>query len=359
MRLSGYKEFKNPLGLRGDYFYCPLSLVLDAYWNCSTRCAHCFLRRLNRTWGEEQRLADPEKIRRRLLNGLKNPHPKSDLAVVLKLKKTIRFGNKSDPFQPDEQKFGVAGRILEVLADLNWNAVIQTKGLSLLREHEELLFQRGNFVVLAVVTCGLEKDWELLEGRRTTNPIERLRILSDWKNRGLRVGVNGEPFIPGYHSEKDFEETMKLLKSLGLDSYNVYNLHMNDWVLKSLLEAGLDIERIYHLNQDWAWRRTLRRLLEIADRYGVRVACPDFVNTGLRREPFNTCCGVDVDNPMRFNTHFWKPLWMEGLSVEEIIQRTYEGYGDLDKARRIISGEELNLYTMKDVVRVNGGKNEV
>ena len=56
------KLLKNPLTVRGDSLYCPLSLSLDSYGNCLTDCWHSYLRNLNHIWGTDLKPAGKEKM---------------------------------------------------------------------------------------------------------------------------------------------------------------------------------------------------------------------------------------------------------------------------------------------------------
>jgi hypothetical protein len=62
-----------------------------------------------------------------------------------------------------------------------------------------------------------------------------LVILRYFKSQGCDIGVNGEPFIPGYHTIEQFETMMKRLKGYGIPSYNTYNLHFNAFVAQGYM----------------------------------------------------------------------------------------------------------------------------
>ncbi len=341
---------KNGLSIRGDSYYCPLSFSLDSYWNCEIECLHCYLRRLNRTWGKELRPTNPEALQKKLINGLQCKNPQSSLAWAIKNKNTIRFGNKSDPFQPAEKELKTSKKLMKVLIDLDWSFVIQTKCTELLMEYQGLiaLAQVKNLIqIMPVISPGLEKDWEIFERKRTTNPIERIKHIRKYN----QTGVNGEPFIPGYHTTKDFEDTLKLLKSYGIKSYNTYNLHLNDLVAKNIAELGLDIEKIWTMNKDQYWKPILQRLLRLADKYGIICGCPDFVNSGWKNwEKANTCCGLQVPNPTKFNTHNWKLMKQLGKCNRFILESTWDGIGDKEMGKSIIEGTDKDRYTLKDIV---------
>lgn len=349
------KRLKTAFSLRGAWLNCPLPLALEAYWNCEADCLHCPARHLNRTWGNEQRVIDPEDVRSQLERCLVrfNQPSKSPISQALRLKKALFIGRKTDPYQPVEMKLGVVRRLIQILLDLRWPAVICTRYLgNAVRDTDLFLQGREHLTLLAEITVGGESDWELLERSRTTPIHRRLRILRRWKKLGIKVGVRGEPFIPGYHTPRQFRDMLQRLKSFGLNSYNTYNLHMNDFNLRRLHEAGLDIERIWTHNQDRLWRPLQRELCAIAEEEGVRLGCPDFVNVPKDwKSRTNTCCGVDVEGAFTFNTHFWRSLVQIGKTPDEVWKKTWEGIGteeDQSQARIILTGSSREVYTMKD-----------
>ncbi|HDH45454.1 MAG TPA: hypothetical protein ENG66_08780 [Thermococcus sp.] len=348
------KEFKNPISVRGDYLYCPLPLDLDTYWNCTTDCVHCYLRRLNYVWGKEQRALDPVKLEAKL-KAASQSKAKNDLAVMLRLKKTIRWGNKSDPFQVCEYRYGISVQVFRILKKLNWSFALYTKNVELMQKMlgDELWDEwcLKNVSMLISVMVGQEYDWMKLENERCSSFANRLHFLARWLDKGGMGALICEPFIPGYHSISQWESLLKRAKMLGINRVNIYNFHFNAFVARRLHKRGIDIRRIWYYNQDQQWRPILKVLLRRAKDMGMIVGCPDFVNSGDFVDECNTCCGVDVPNPCRFNTHHWKPMWLLGYEADDIIERTYEGYGDVEKAKQILQGQSKEFYTMKDIVR--------
>jgi DNA repair photolyase len=289
-------------------------------------------------------------LARKLESGLKNKNPKTPLAHCLAQKKTIRWGNKSDPFQPAERIHKLAPTIFSLLWKYEWSFVIQTRFTEILMDYDKYLRLNFNLVtIMPVISPGLEKDWEILERGKTTPIPDRFQHIKYWIDNEFTVGVNGEPFIPGFHTVDDFENTLKLLKEYKVRSYNVYNFHFNAFVAKRLAAIGIDIEKIWYYNQDAQWKKILPTLLNLSIKYGIRLGCPDFVNSGPDWiEKANTCCGVNVPNPCTFNTHYFKKLKQRGKTFEEIMERTYDGSGDIEQATQIIKGEKCEFYTLKD-----------
>jgi len=351
MKKRNPANLKRGLVVRGDSVYCPLAFSLDSYSNCEPDCIHCHFRRLNKIWDMNLRPLDLENFERTLRNGLRNKNPKSPVAWALARKKTIRFGNKADPFQElAEHKYRVSKRVLEVLSDYRWPVVIETKFTHVLMEYEGILASmKPHLHIMPVISPGWVSDWEVFEKQKTTPPELRLTQLEKWREAGFRVGVNGEPFIPGYHTVEQFEEMLKLLKSHKIPSYNVYNLHLNEFVIKRLNEEGFDIEKIFDYHQDILWKPILRQLIELAKKHDIVLGSPDFINSGAYFDKNNTCCGLEVDNPCTFNTHTWKRLLILGEDPTAILEKTWDGVGDLELGRRVMFDRSDKSYTIRDI----------
>lgn len=350
------KLLKNGLTIRGDSIYCPLSFSLDSYGNCLTDCWHCYFRNLNHVWGQDLKPLDLKAFERKLTNGIKNLNPKSPLAHAIVQKKTLRFGNKTDPFQNADLVHKISGKVLFILKEMKWSTVVQTKFTDNMLEYIDTILEMKDFItILPIISPGFTSDWETFERKRTTPPYKRIEHLCYLKKQGISVGVNGEPFIPGYHTVKEFEDMLKRLKSFGLNRYNVYNFHFNAFVAKRLKSIGVDIESIWFHNQDSQWKPILQKLLNLAKKYDIILGCPDFVNTGINYiQNCNTCCGIDVSNPTTWNTHTWIRMVQEGKGLNTIIESSWDGVGDYEKGKNVLCGESSEFYTLKDAK--NSGK---
>ena len=347
------REYKSPICIRHAHLTCPLPLALESYWACEADCLHCVGRKLNRIWGEEQRVTNPDSVRKKLRNALRNKNPQTPMAQALKAQKAIWIGRKTDPYQPIEMELMVTKGLVEILIDLRWPFIICSRYQANCQRDVDLFVKAGPLLICLVeITPGGESDWELFERKRTTPVNRRLRIAKRWQQLGIHVGIRGEPFIPGYHTTNQFRDMLRRLRSYGLRSYNTYNLHMNEYTLQRLHDVGLDIERIWEHNQDKLWRPIQCKLCQIADEEGINLGCPDFVNVPQGwKNCANTCCGVDVPGAFTFNTHHWRSLSQSGLASNDIIDRTWEDIGSEDdqhQARLILSGKSDDYYTMED-----------
>jgi len=317
-----------------------LAFGLDTYYNCVYDCAYCCFLGLAHVWGGDNphRTLDVDWFKRKIVNGLKASRPKSPLAWAIRHRKTLRIGNKYDPLPPQEAELGITRQVLEFLRDLGWQVVIQSKNAALLMQYADLLVDMGA-IVMTTITAGGGQDWELLEGRRSPPPGKRLSMLSHLALRGLQTCVVTEPFIPGYHTLSQFESLVTAVKDWGIDRMNVYNLRLNTFVAKRLIEIGLDVEAIWEANQDENWRALLQDLLAIAEGHGAKIGCPDFANAGRFLPTTNTCCGVDVDRPCTFNIINWRKIGLERGEVKlSDALATYDGVGDYAEGLALFGG---------------------
>ena len=340
--MSGYRG----LTIRGDSHSCPLCFGLDTYYNCVYDCAYCCFLGLNQVWGRDHRVLDVEWFKRRMISGLQYPNPQTPIGRAIRDRKTLRLGNKYDPLPPQEKAAGVTREVLEFLAWLDWEVKLETKNSQLLIDYADLLVEM-KAVVTCTVTVGLEDDWSLLEGERTASPQHRLETLAWLQAEGLQVAVVSEPFIPGYHTLDQFKEFLSRLRAHGIRRLNIYNLRLTPFVVRRLLEQGLDVEQIWDENQDGMWDKLLPQLLEAAEDFIV--GCPDFVNSGAFVSQANTCCGVDVQNPCTFNIINWKRKALEngGLALDEF-NATWDGVGSYVEGLRLFTGKTDDYYTLKD-----------
>jgi DNA repair photolyase len=343
-------EYKSALNIRGDNLYCPLAFGLDTAWNCGWNCRTCYCRSLNHTWGTDQRVASPEAIRDTLINGLKNPNPKSALAAAIKNKKTLRFGNKSDPFSPEPAVCEATRQTLAYLKELDWSLKLETKTTMFLDQDILSLLDPGRCVITCTITSGLNRDHEAFESPLLASPEQRLAALEVMADLGFQVGIISEPFIPGWNTIQDWTNLLDAMTEHKLTRVNTYNLHLNPFVAKNLAEVpGLDIERVWAMNHDQQWAPILQEIIRLTEERGFILGCPDFVNSGRYQHQCNTCCGVDVPNPTRYNFITWKDIGLtKGEVSSQDVEETWDGVGAKEAGRKAFLGLDTDVYCFKE-----------
>jgi hypothetical protein len=129
---------------------------------------------------------DVEHFEKTLANGVKNSNPKSPLAWAMFHRKTIRFGNKADPFQVAELEHQASKEALLVLKAYKWPVVIETKFTHILKEYEYLLLDmKSHLHIMPIISPGFLDDWEELLG---TDPNEPNEAPLDTDNDGIPNG---------------------------------------------------------------------------------------------------------------------------------------------------------------------------
>ena len=285
---------------------------------------------------------------------------KSPLANAIRARKTVYVGAKTDPYQPAEEKYEATREALSVLLSNGFSIVVATKFPTRAKRDAGLfVLYRDMVTIMPIISPGWGADWAKLEYGRTEHPDSRLAAAVWWRARGFNVGINGEPFIPGFHAEEDFRTAIRRIRETGIKSYNTYNLHFNDWNAKALHAAGVDVDDIFVGNRDTRsdfslaenWSDILPHLIAIANDEHMILGCPDFVNSGSYTEPvgINTCCGLRVPNPCTMNFMTWKRLRAAGLDDDEIISKTNDGVGDAEDAARFLKDGAKDRFTLKDV----------
>jgi len=338
------------LTIRGDALSCPLAFGLDTYYGCPYDCVHCTFLGLNAVWGHgEDRALDLGWLVDMLDRGLRNEHPRSALACAIRGRKTVRVGNKYDPFPPYEDKLGIARAAIEVLLERGFQVKVETKAVDRMLGAVTERWTPDSAIITTTIHVGLDEDWDRLEGRRVPSPARRLEVLRDFALEGYQVGVSAEPFLAGHHTVEQYGRYLDTLLEYGVHRTNVYNLRLNAFVAKRLAGAGYDIERIWAENEDGCWRVTLGHLIEAAEERGMILGCPDFVNAGRSQTRSNTCCGVDVARPCTFNWHTWRRIGIEsGLVTVEDLRLSYDGVGDLGVGLvQFLEGSQ-DFYTLDD-----------
>jgi hypothetical protein len=260
----------------------------------------------------------------------------------------MRVGNRYDPLPPVESEQRIARGALEILADLDWEIKLESKNAALMLEYSDRLIGMGAIISTTVLT-GLDDDWRLLEARVPSSPTDRLEAMERFVDAGLQVGVLAEPFIPGYHTVAQWFEFLLELKSYGINRVNVYNLKMNSYNVRRLLELDLDVERILDHSDDETWGGILFQLLAAAAELGIHCGCPDFVNAGRVKPTTNTCCGVDVTAPCTFNLVNWRAKGLENgrVTMSDFLD-SWDGVGDINKGWSQFNGQAENLYSLTD-----------
>jgi DNA repair photolyase len=110
----------------------------------------------------------------------------------------ITLSGVTDPFQPVERKLQITRNCLGVFAEARNPVGIITKNYLVTRDIdllEELAQYDAVHVTLSITT--LDRDLARVMEPRTSQPNRRLKAIEKLAERGISVGVNVAPIIPG------------------------------------------------------------------------------------------------------------------------------------------------------------------
>lgn len=173
---------------------------LNPYRGCEHGCAYCYARPTHEYLGFSAGLDfeskimvkedAPELLREKLMS--KSWEPQS-----------VFMSGVTDCYQPAERKFQLTRRCLRVFADFKNPVGLITKNALITRDLdilEELASFKGVMVFLSVTTLD-DKLGAVLEPR-TSRPAARLEAIRRLAERGIPVGVNAAPMIPGLNDHE-------------------------------------------------------------------------------------------------------------------------------------------------------------
>jgi DNA repair photolyase len=165
--------------------------VINPYTGCVHACVYCYARFMKRftdhpePWGSflDVKVNAPDLLERQLA---RRRAP---------LRDRVLLSSVTDPYQPPEKKYGLTGRILEILHKYGVPVSILTKSDLVLRDID--LLARFSEIDVGFSLGTIDDEWaRLLEGRASA-PFQRLSALRALRGRGISTSAFVSPYIPG------------------------------------------------------------------------------------------------------------------------------------------------------------------
>jgi len=191
------RQYTNPLSLTSQFFFCGLPLRLDSYRGCAFQCSFCYARyRGGNSPAANLLPADPGTLQRIFELSARQDRPTGLIGQFLRRRVPIHFGGMSDPFQPNERRFGVTRRFLETLIEFEYPTVISTRStmpatepyLDLLAQMKFVVVQFSFVSTRTVVSQRLEPQ--------TPTPAKLLATMQTLARRGISVTCRWQPYVP-------------------------------------------------------------------------------------------------------------------------------------------------------------------
>lgn len=222
---------------------------MNPYQGCEHGCIYCYARNAHEYWGFSAGLDfeskivvkknAPELLRKFLMN------PKWECTP-------ISISGNTDCYQPAEQHFRITRRLLEVCNEFNQPVGMITKNAGMLRDMDILKKMADKKLVSILVSItSFDEDLRRVMEPRTTTAKQRLRLIHDLSNAGVRMGVMMGPMIPGLN-DHEMQRIMKAASENGatFTAYTFIRLNgaikllFHDWLYKNFPGRA---DKVWHL----------------------------------------------------------------------------------------------------------------
>jgi DNA repair photolyase len=222
---------------------------MNPYAGCEHGCIYCYARNVHEYWGYSAGLDFERKII------VKKNAPKL-LRHFLMNKKweclPIMLSGNTDCYQPAEQKYRLTRGLLEVCNEFNQPVGILTKNSWIIKDKDVLQeMAKKNLVSAMVSVTSFNEDLRRVMEPRTTTAKQRLKVIEELSNAGIRMGIMMGPMIPGLN-EHEMQRIMKEGRDHGatFTAYTFIRLNgaikflFHDWLYKNFPDRA---DKVWHL----------------------------------------------------------------------------------------------------------------
>jgi DNA repair photolyase len=219
----------------------PFAWSLNPYMGCVHRCTFCYVRafeaRADRP--SDDRYGTSIRVKTNVVEVLR-----AELARPSWEGDGIAIGAATDPYQPAEGRYRLTRGCLEVLAEARNPFSIITRGPMILRDLEVLqeASRRADVSVTFSVPTLDREVWARTEPG-TAPPEQRLRVLKQLVDGGVRASVGMAPILPGISDRPEqLEAVVRAAREAGACGV---------WANVLYLRPGTREHFLEHLARDW------------------------------------------------------------------------------------------------------------
>ena len=222
---------------------------MNPYAGCEHGCIYCYARNVHEYWGYSAgldferkiivKVNAPQMLRKFLMNKKWETSP-------------IMLSGNTDCYQPAEQKYRLTRGLLEACNEFNQPVSILTKNSWIIKDKDILQeMARRNLVTAMVSITSFNEDLRRVMEPRTATAHQRLKVIEELSNAGIRMGVMMGPMIPGLN-EHEMQRIMKEASDAGakFTAYTFIRLNgaikllFHDWLYKNFPDRA---DKVWHL----------------------------------------------------------------------------------------------------------------
>src|SRR5438477_7913765 len=223
---------------------------MNPYAGCEHGCIYCYARNVHEYWGYSAgldferkiivKVNAPQMLRKTLMN--KNWDGSNP----------IMLSGNTDCYQPAEQKYRLTRGLLEVCNEFNQSVGILTKNSWIIKDKDVLQEMARKRLVSAMVSItSFNEELRRVMEPRTTTAKQKLKVIEELSNAGVRMGIMMGPMIPGLN-EHEMQRIMLAARDNGatFTAYTFIRLNgaikflFRDWLYKNFPERA---DKVWHL----------------------------------------------------------------------------------------------------------------
>jgi DNA repair photolyase len=247
----------------------PFSWSLNPYMGCAHRCTFCYVRafELRAERPSDDRYGRTIRVKTNVAEVLR-----AELARPSWSGDGIAIGAATDPYQPAEGRYRLTRACLEVLADARNPFSLITRGPMILRDMDILqAAARSADVSVTFSVPTLDEDvWRRTEPG-TAHPRQRLRVLRQLVDAGIKASVGMAPILPGISDRPEqLEQVVAAAREAGATGV---------WANLLYLKPGTREHFLEQLAEHWP-----EQLLRYEELYRRRAYLPQSVAAPVREQ---------------------------------------------------------------------------
>lgn len=212
---------------------------MNFYRGCEHGCAYCYARPTHEYLGLsagldfESKIFVKEKGPELLREKLMSPSWKPEIVVM---------SGVTDCYQPLERKYQLTRQALEIMLEFKNPVGLITKNNLIVRDADILeQLAKENLVVAYISITTLNADLGRELEPRTSSPQGRLKAIEELSKRGVPIGVNLAPMIPGL-TDHEIPEILKAARDAGAKYAGMTPLRL-PYSVKDIFSQWLDDHR--------------------------------------------------------------------------------------------------------------------
>lgn len=310
----------NPLNVSSKFAICGLPIRVDTYKNCAFQCAYCFSNcRKIMEFEKQLQIGNITQVEKKLdkIFNKKLIDKTNFLDVLIDEGITWHCGGMSDPFQPIEKRLGVTKQLIDVTNKYGIHILFSTKSNS---TYDCDIKPELHTFQLSITNVDDLKEYE----PNVPSIQSRYAFYRSLKDKGFKVGIRIQPFIPNVSTLKIIE-MFKDADNFTLEGLKLVpqNKEHKEYLLNLTGLSNEDFTQMGLLNLKPEIRLKLYKpFLDMFIKYNIPCSIAD---NDLRTLSTNNCCCGDrlIHKSTSFNTTAMIMKYGENYTKEQIDEEIF------------------------------------